>query len=196
MPRPSLTTSSGATRRNLAWWLSALGTLLIVLTPLWCAAIAFHAHWVPSSDWAVVVSKGMETFSAHPPLVGQWTSLSSYVGFDVNQPGPLQFWMQGVTEWLFAPSVFGALLGQALLSTAAAVVFLLAARRRGGTSLVGPAAALLALLFHAPSVQQIIRSPYNPSAAVIGLIASSGRRLARSSVRMTRSGQCSSSRGA
>lgn len=142
----------------------------MALTPVWSAAIAFWSHWVPSSDWAVVVSKSLDTFSSHPPLIGQWTSLSSYVGYDVHQPGPLQFWIQGVFERLFAPSVVGSLIGQALLATGAAVAWLVAAARRGGTRLVGPAAVVLALLFHSLGAETL-RSPYNPSAAVIGLIA-------------------------
>ena len=169
MRRPS-TTTPGTRRPKGAWRVAVASAAVPVSIPLVCAIVAFRGRWVPSNDWAVVVARGVDTFSPHTPLIGQWSSLSSYVGYDVHQPGPLQFWLLGIPQRLFAPSTFGPLLGQALVASAMAVVFLLAAHRRGGHRLLGPAAVVLALLFHSLGAE-VLRSPYNPGADVLGLVA-------------------------
>lgn len=169
MRRPTLTSSD--TRHPVRVpGPAGVAAAIVVVTPLVCAVVAFVTGWVPSNDWAVVVARGFDTFSPHTPLVGQWSSLSSYVGYDVHQPGPIQFWLLGVPEHLFAPSTFGALVGQAIIATFAAAAFLVAVHRRGGARLVGPAAVVLMILFHSLGAE-ILRSPYNPSAAVLGLAA-------------------------
>ena len=104
---------------------------LVACLPGASAIVAWRDGWVPVSDWAVPVVFAWDTFSAHPRVIGQWTSLSRFVNKDLFQPGPLQFWLLAIPERLFAPSPAGALVGSAFVSTAAVVVLFVVAWRRG-----------------------------------------------------------------
>ena len=150
-------------------WLLWVGAGVVVALPAVCGVVVFLSGWVPSNDWAVVVSRATDTFSAHPPLVGQWSSLSLYAGRTVHQPGPIQFWWLAVPEWLLAPSSVGALVGSALLTMVSLSVTLVAAFRRGGIWVMGATAVGSAVVLHGLG-PWLIRDPYNPSAAVVALL--------------------------
>jgi hypothetical protein len=157
---------SGTVAEKLTW----LAAVLVSAFPGAAAFRAWRGGWLPSSDWAVPVVLAWDTFSKHPPVIGQWTSLSEYGSKNVFQLGPLQFWLLAVPEHLFAPSPVGVLIGSALVATSAVVVALVVAWRRGGVQYLALATAVMALLLNGLG-PQVIRDPYNPSIAVVCLIA-------------------------
>lgn len=159
-----------AIARAPGWWPGVAAAAIVVALPAVCAGVAIAGGWVPSNDWAVVVARSVDTFSANPPLIGQWTSLSRYAGTELHQPGPLQFWFLAVPTHLFAPSPAGALVGSAILAMAALSTALVAAWRRGGVRILAAMAVVLAILVHSIG-PWLIRDPYNPGAALVGLIA-------------------------
>lgn len=142
---------------------------VVALVPLVVAARAAVAGWIPIGDEAIVVARSMDTLSRHPPLIGQWSSLSGGSEPAVHQLGPLQFWILGVIERLWAPSPVGALIGSALITSGAFATFLVIAWRRRGLSGLSIATTALAILAFALG-PEALRAPFNPTAAAMGFI--------------------------
>lgn len=133
----------------------------VLATPLIAAVVAWRRGWMPIGDDAAVLAQSWGTFSAHPPLLGNYASVTSVT--DASQtlyhPGPLQLWLLAGPQHLFAPSNLGALVGSALLVTAALALVLVACRRAAGVVALAPMVVLVAW-FMAASGAQALRSPY------------------------------------
>ena len=66
-------------------------SLVAALAPFVIAVVrAAVQHWMPVGDAAYFTVRSRDVFTAHPPLVGAWSSGSSVVGLAVNNLGPLQ----------------------------------------------------------------------------------------------------------
>lgn len=115
------------------------------------------------------MARSMDTLSRHPPLIGEWSSLSGISGLEVRQLGPLQFWILGVIGRLWAPSPIGAVIGSALITSTAFATFLIIAWRRRGLSGLSIAAMALAIFAFALG-PEALRAPFNPTAAAMGFI--------------------------
>ncbi len=142
---------------------------VIAAAPFAIAGRALAGGWRPTNDWAVIVARAADTVSAHPPLIGQWSTASMVAHHEVHQPGPLQFWFLGVFEWIFSPSSGGALIGSAVFATAAFATALVVAWRHGGARGLTIMVIVLAL-FLAAMDPQVLTWPYNPTFAAIGFI--------------------------
>jgi len=69
-------------------WRIAL--LALVILPIVVAVVrALRNQWFPIGDNALLYIRVRDTFTAHHPLLGSWTSASLIVGEDMNNPGPL-----------------------------------------------------------------------------------------------------------
>ena len=76
-----------AARREQFW---RIGMIAMIILPILVAVVrALRRHWFPIGDNALLYIRVRDTFTAHHPLLGSWTSASLIVGEDMNNPGPL-----------------------------------------------------------------------------------------------------------
>ncbi len=149
---------------------------VVTALPFVSALIAWKKGWMPTSDWASVVIRAYDTFSARPPLVGIYSSATTSAGStrSVYHPGPLQEWLLAGPIHLLAPSTAGILLGSALLVSAPILTVLVVAHRRGGWC--GLAAATVAvsayMLATGPVMLYAPLHTWMATYAMIGFLAS------------------------
>jgi hypothetical protein len=125
--------------RRVAWL-----SLLMALLPLVVAAVrAAHEGWVPVGDAALLAVRTRDVLDGGAggdvPSLGMWASTSWSLGFDINHPGPLLYWLLAVPAALVAGPV-GIVVGTALVNCASVLGIFAAAWRRGG-----PVTALAAM---------------------------------------------------
>ncbi|MBS1847967.1 MAG: hypothetical protein JST73_06770 [Actinobacteria bacterium] len=161
--RPDHHPGTSTATRTTSWLVVAAATVIVV-API-AAAVRAMRGWVPTSDWAVVVARSADTFTRHPPLIGQISSVSRNVGQPVSQLGPLQYWILGVFGKITAPSTAGDLIGSAAIAVAAFATIIIVAWRRARLTGVVATVAMLALLTAGLGADSL-RMPYNPTAAV------------------------------
>ncbi|MDQ6696995.1 MAG: hypothetical protein M3Z46_06005, partial [Actinomycetota bacterium] len=97
--------------------------------------------WAPVSDDGLVAVRSFDVLTAHPPLLGMWSSASLWSRVQFNLPGPLEFELLAVPVHVLGQRV-GTAIGMATINVMAVVVTAVLARRRGG-----PLLALGAMLF-------------------------------------------------
>jgi hypothetical protein len=77
------------------------------------ALVAVLAHgWLPTGDDAIITQRAWGVFTAHPPLVGQFSQASGSV-HAIYDPGPLLFWLLALP--VRVDPVHGVLWGSTLL---------------------------------------------------------------------------------
>jgi hypothetical protein len=77
------------------------------------ALVAVLAHgWLPTGDDAIIAQRAWGVFTAHPPLVGQFSQASGAV-HAIYDPGPLLFWLLALP--VRVDPVHGVLWGSTLL---------------------------------------------------------------------------------
>src|SRR4051794_21386473 len=87
--------------RSLTTWL-CVAAIVATVVPIVAAAVrALTGHWIPIGDDALLPLRARDVFSAHPPLLGSWSSSSTASGVNVNNPGPLFFFVLAVPVRLF-----------------------------------------------------------------------------------------------
>jgi hypothetical protein len=82
----------------------------IVLVP---ALIEMSRGWRPYSDDATISFRSFQVLSLHPPLLGQYSSISPGSGHLVFDPGPLQYVLLSLPVHI--DKLQGALWGSALI---------------------------------------------------------------------------------
>ena len=125
--------------------LLVLGCALAAGIPVVVAVVhALAAGWTPLGDNAFIAVRGLDVFTLHPPLLGQWSSgATAVVGQNAYSPGPLLFWLVAVPERVLGAAGIPLVVGVMNLACVAGVVAL--AHRRGGRALTVAAAVGLAL---------------------------------------------------
>lgn len=103
--------------------------------------------------------------SLDPPLLGTATSVSSQVGTNVNNPGPLLFDLLALPVTLF-PGRAGIAVGVALLNCAAIIGLTIVAHRQGGAPLAVAAAGTAALLSFTMGSELLIQ-PWQPHSLLL-----------------------------
>jgi hypothetical protein len=106
--------ASAATRPGDGAWRLIVGVLAGV--PLIVGAVVDAVGgWMPTGDEATIVLRARDVFSAHMPLLGQFSEASAYLprGQFVYAPGPSLYWLlavpaQFVGRWPWAPLVWTA----------------------------------------------------------------------------------------
>ena len=147
-------------REHLHSGLFVFGTVA-ALFPLLVAVWREVTHgWVPAGDAGVFAVRSRDVFSAHPPLVGTWSSRSLTAGTDLHHPGPLLFDLLAVPERV-VDSRAALTIGVALVNALALVGIALVARRRGGP-LVGTAAVVVAVALAWSMGSGVLVDPWNP----------------------------------
>jgi hypothetical protein len=135
-----------ATRRDGSAVRSVLVAGVAAVAPIVVAGLrAVRRGWVPTGDNAYVGVRAGDVGSAHPPLLGLWSSASVYSGHEINHPGPLLFDLLAPFVHLLGHGA-GTAVGVATINAVSvAVLGWLAYRRFGapGATLALAASALL-----------------------------------------------------
>jgi hypothetical protein len=136
--------------RRPARWVGAdpLGrsALALALVPFVVAAVrAVRTGWFPIGDSALLYIRAADTFTAHHPWLGSWTSASQSVGRDMNNPGAMYDWLLAPFAHLLPPGP-GAAIGVAAINAVSVVGIACAARHVGGRSFERVMIAVSALL--------------------------------------------------
>jgi hypothetical protein len=122
----------------------ALVATAVAVTPVVVAGVrGALTGWIPTGDDAYSAVRAWDVFSANPPLLGTWSSASTYTGHEINHAGPLQFDLLAVPVRLLGHDA-GTALGLTAINAAAVALVGWLVRRR-----LGPAAAALAVAFSA-----------------------------------------------
>lgn len=89
---------------------SHLAIWVVTLAPV---IIEIHRGWRAIEDNATISIRSYQVLSQHPPLLGQYSTLSQGTGHLLYDPGPLQYWLLAIPVHIEAAN--GALWGSALL---------------------------------------------------------------------------------
>ncbi|MBS1848574.1 MAG: hypothetical protein JST73_09885 [Actinobacteria bacterium] len=148
---------------------------VVAVVPIIAAIVAWSQGWVPYGDEAGVVAQSWGSLTSSPPLHGVFASVRPLgsSGPAVYHPGPVQLWFLGVPTRLFAPSVFGALVGAAMIASAGIVLLLVVAYRRGGRWWFASTVVVTAWFMHGMGAHSL-RMVYNASASMymaVGFVA-------------------------
>jgi hypothetical protein len=117
-----------------------------IFSIVFALANAIHRGWVPIGDDAIFAIRARDVFSAHPPLLGTWTSASLTTKIDINNPGPLLYDALALPTTLFGSAGIGVAIGAAAINIACALGFGVIAYRRGGAAIGSIAMAIVAVL--------------------------------------------------
>jgi hypothetical protein len=118
-------------RRPDAATLLAIATVALVALPIVVAtARGLHHGWLPIGDNAFFEVRARDVLTPHHPLVGTWTSASTSVGVDINNPGPLFFDLLALPTKLLGSD--GLAVGVAAMNVASVIGIAVLAWRRGG----------------------------------------------------------------
>ena len=116
--------------------------MVATIVPFFWAAIRDARNgFYPTLDVASTVVRARATFSAHPPLLGMWSSGSSWAGHEIHFPAPTLLWFLAGPTHLFG-NTWGPLLAMALLNAFWVSLAIYLVYRR-----VGVNAALITALF-------------------------------------------------
>ena len=146
-----------------AWLTRAV--VLLATAPVVVVLIEALAHgYAPSGDRAVVATRAYDVLSAHPPLVGAYSTASALTGVDTYSPGPLLYWLLAIPARL--PGFWALPTTIAFLNGACVAATVLLARRRGGpTLMVVTAASMMVLYSSLPT--DLANDIWAPSAPVL-----------------------------
>jgi hypothetical protein len=154
--------------RGVDFWLFAAAVVIAVLPIVVATVRALRRDWIPVGDDAFFVVRARDVFGEHHPLLGTWTSASTTLGTNLNNPGPLLF-------DVFAPFVrvfgggAGAAIGAAVLNSLMVVGIAIVAYRRGGPVLGTLATAVTALLTWSMG-SELLFDPWQPHALILPFV--------------------------
>jgi hypothetical protein len=163
---PPTAGTSGPSARLPVPALSAACALLACVPVLVSVVRAIAADWIPVGDRAIIAARAYDVFSAHPPLLGQYSAVSGALANQTHSLGPMLYWVLAIPAHLFGAWAFSVSMGllSALCITGAVVL----AHRRGGAPLM-VATALALLLVTASLPAEVLHDSWNPSAGVLPL---------------------------
>jgi hypothetical protein len=142
----------------------ALAALALTLVPLVTALVHAFGRWTAVGDNALITLRSLDVLTRDHPLLGTWTSASRTVGFDVNNPGPLQFDLLALPSKLVRRE--GPAIAVVALHLATVVGIFVVARRRGGP-LVGAAAMLVTAALCWSMGSEVLVEPWQPHAMLL-----------------------------
>jgi hypothetical protein len=150
-------------------WASRVACHVAGATILLVALIGDLAHgWRATGDDAIIAQRSFSTFSAHPPLVGQFSQGSGGPGHTFYDPGPLLFWILAVPVRL--DPVHGVLWGSVLLCLAAVALAVEAAWAFRGAVAAAVVVVFIAIVASTQSFV-VVNPAWNPSVGVVWFIA-------------------------
>jgi len=154
-------------RRAASWLYRALPAIaagLAAAIPVVRSTVhAVSIGWQPAGDDGIILTRAWDVFTAHSPLVGQYSEAGNVTGQIVHSPGPLLYWLLALpVRFGSVASVAGWMGG---VNTLAIIGCVALARRRGGLVLMFATAAAIALMCQSlPS--ESFHDVWNPAAAL------------------------------
>jgi hypothetical protein len=143
---------------------------LLASLPLLVGAAVDASHgWLPAGDQARIVLRARDVFSAHMPLVGEFSRISNYSTHTTFEPGPMEYWVLAipaqVTRWVpWAP-----LLWMAVVESLVIVAIVWLADRIGGPVLaLGSAVGLVVLAYSLGP--RALYDPWNAYAPILPFV--------------------------
>ncbi len=99
-------------RSAIGFWIAQA----LVVIPVAVAALRDgHNGWYPTLDAGMTVLRAKDVFSANPPLIGMWTSVSTKLGIATYFPGATELYLLSVPIKFFGES-WGPLIGMAVIN--------------------------------------------------------------------------------
>lgn len=142
-----------------------LATGLVAAIPVIASTVrAVSARWVALGDDGVIAVKAFDVFSAHSPLLGQYSNSSGVTGQELHSLGPMLYWLLAVPVHLFGYAAPAVTMG--LVNTACVIGVVLLARRRGGPALMIATAVAVALM-SGSFAAEVLHDVWNPAAALM-----------------------------
>lgn len=132
--------------------------------------LAVSGKWAAVIDNAVIAVRTHDVFSAHPPLLGQYTTLTvaAHAHHRLYHLGPLEYWLLSPFARAGGPSAAGLVVGASVVNAVAAAGIVWLAHRLGGLRLAAIAAAAAAV-FSWSLGGQVLHDPWNPHIALLPL---------------------------
>jgi hypothetical protein len=149
--------------RDPSGWLS-VATLVLALVPLVTAPVHAFGRWTAVGDNALITLRSLDVLTRDNPLLGTWTSASRTVGFDVNNPGPLQFDLLALPSKLIRRE--GPAIAVVALHVLTVIGIFVVARRRAGP-LAGAAAMLVTAALCWSMGSEVLLEPWQPHAMLL-----------------------------
>jgi hypothetical protein len=162
--------TAGARSTLERWLIDQRVTLLIgVLAALPVIVSTIHGlseAWSPYGDRAVIAARSYDVFTAHPPLVGQYSAWSSVLAHPIFSPGPMLYWLLAVPAHFIGPRAMVVTIG--LMNVACVVGIIILVRRRGGLPLM--AITAIAIVVMCRSLQsQTLHDIWDPTVPLLPL---------------------------
>jgi hypothetical protein len=125
---------------------AAVAAIALAVLPFVVAVVrGIRRGWQPTGDDAYTAVRAWDLFSDKPPVLGTWSSASTYVGRQINHPGPLHFDLLAIPVRLLGHAT-GTALGTALVNAASVALAGWLMRRRMGNAGAAMAMGFFALL--------------------------------------------------
>lgn len=118
----------------------------------------------PTGDRAIIATRAYDVFSAHTPLVGQYSASSLLYAHVVHSLGPMLYWLLALPARLESADALGVTVAAVNVLAILATVAL--ARRRGGVALMLATAVTVALMCGSLA-PETLHDIWNPSAALL-----------------------------
>jgi hypothetical protein len=133
--------------------------------------LAVTGKWATVIDNAVIAVRTHDAFSAHPPLLGQYTTLTTAAHSHdrLYHLGPLEYWLLAPFARAGGPSGIGLAVGASLVNALAVAGIIWLAHRLGGVRVAALAAVAVALLTWSLG-GQVLHDPWNPHIALLPLV--------------------------
>ena len=128
---------------------------------------AVQAGWEPDGDDGIILTRALDVFSSHSPLIGQYSEAGNVTGQIVHSPGPMLYWLLAIPVRLGGPA--SAAIAMGVVNTLCIVGCVMLARRRGGLVLMFAVSIGIALMCQSLSAE-IFHDVWNPSAAMFAFL--------------------------
>lgn len=164
-PRTDWSRDSSTPKSGL---LGAMVLGIVAALPVTIATIqVIRLGWTPSNDDGVIAVRAFDVFSAHSPLVGQYSQASLSLKVPVYSLGPLLYWVLALPAHL-GPTAL--VLTMAAISVVSIIGVVVLAERRGGKGLMFMVAIAVVIMFRSLPVQ-VPYEIWNPWAGLIPFVA-------------------------
>jgi hypothetical protein len=124
---------------------------------------AARAGWEPDGDDGIILTRALDVFTSHSPLIGQYSEAGNVTGQIVHSPGPMLYWLLSIPVRLGGPA--SAAIAMGVVSSLCIVGCVILARRRGGHVLMIATAIGIALMCQS-LYAEVFHDVWNPSAAM------------------------------